>query len=77
APVIAITKSMDICQKILMHWGIVPVLSEDTKEKNINELARNVAVEKELVSTGDKILLVQGFQSDVTLSKPSVTILTI
>jgi len=77
APVIAITKNMDICQKILMHWGIIPVLSENTKEENINNLARNVAVEKKLVSDGDKILLVQGFQSDVTLSKPSVTILTI
>ena len=77
APVIAITKSIDICQKILMHWGVIPVLSEDTKEENINDLARNVAVEKGLVSDGDKILLVQGFQSDVTLNKPSVTILTI
>ena len=77
APVIAITKSIDICQKILMHWGIVPVLSEDTKKANINELARNVVLEKKLASKGDKILLVQGFQSDITLNKPSVTILTI
>ena len=77
APIIAITKSMDICQKILMHWGIVPVFSEDAKETDINNLARNVTVKKGLVSAGDKILLVQGFQNDVALSKPSVTILTI
>jgi len=77
APVIAITKSTDICQKILMYWGIVPVLSEDIKETSINELARKVTMEKGLVSEGDKILLVQGFQSDVALNKPSVTILTI
>ena len=60
-----------------MHWGIVPVFSEDAKETDINNLARNVTVKKGLVSAGDKILLVQGFQSDVALSKPSVTILTI
>jgi len=82
APVIAITKNMDICQKILMHWGVIPVLSEHTKEENTderisNDLARKVAMEKGLVSNGDKILLVQGFQSEITLSKPSVTILTI
>jgi len=77
APVIAITKSIGICQKILIHWGVVPIFSEDVKEENINDLARNVAIEKGLVSNGDKILLVQGFQSDATLSKPSVTILTI
>ena len=32
---------------------------------------------KQGIKDVDKILLVQGFQSDVTLSKPSVTILTI
>ena len=77
APIIVITKSADICQKILIHWGIVPVLSDETEKININELARKVVLEKELATTGHKILLVQGFQSEESLNKPSVTILTI
>ena len=44
---------------------------------NINELARKVVLEKELATAGHKILLVQGFQSEESLNKPSVTILTI
>ena len=39
APVIAITKTMDVCQKILMHWGIVPVLSNDIEKTNFSDLA--------------------------------------
>ena len=77
APIIVITKSADICQKILIHWGIVPVLSDETEKININELARKVVLEKELATAGHKILLVQGFQSEESLNKPSVTILTI
>ena len=77
APIIVITKSADICQKILIHWGIVPVLSDETEKININELARKVVLEKGLATAGHKILLVQGFQSEESLNKPSVTILTI
>jgi len=77
APVIAITKTMDVCQKILMHWGIVPVLSNDIEETNFSDLARNIVVEKKLALKGQKVLLVQGFQSDDVLNKPSVTVLTI
>ena len=77
APVIAITKTMDVCQKILMHWGIIPVLSNDIEETNFSDLARNIVVEKKLALKGQKVLLVQGFQSDDVHNKPSVTVLTI
>jgi pyruvate kinase len=77
APIIAITKTMDVCQKVLIYWGIVPVLSNDTEEINFSKLARNVVLEKELASIGEKVLLVQGFQSDNALNNPSVTVLTI
>ena len=152
APVIAITKTRDVCQKILMYWGVIPILSESTikvisqpkkpflknsardlywqrfqefNNKTIQELeisiaetppsqpksgklagktepisgwisffkkegllkiigekdpavvARNVVIEEKLATSGQKILLVQGFQSDPALNKPSVTVLTI
>ena len=152
APVIAITKTMDVCQKILMHWGVIPILYESKikvisqpkkpflknsardlywqrfqkfNNKTIQELeisiaetppsqpkssklagktepisgwisffkkegllkiigekdpavvARNVVIDEKLATSGQKILLVQGFQSDDALNKPSVTVLTI
>ena len=46
-------------------------------EKDPAVVARNVVIEEKLATSGQKILLVQGFQSDATLNKPSVTVLTI
>jgi|TARA_Y100000590_G_scaffold207754_1_gene235297 pyruvate kinase len=152
APIIAITKTINVCQRILMHWGVVPILSESKikilmkpkkaflknsardlywqrfqefdgktmlelemsitesvpsqpktgklagkteplsgwvnffkkeglikiiEEKDPAVVARNVVIKEKLASAGQKILLVQGFQSDDALNKPSVTVLTI
>ena len=47
------------------------------EEKDPAVVARNVVIKEKLASAGQKILLVQGFQSDDALNKPSVTVLTI
>ena len=77
APVIAITKTTNICQKIMMYWGIVPVLAENAEKVDFSDLARGIVLDKELAIEGQKVLLVQGFQSDDALNKPSVTVLTV
>jgi len=77
APVVAITGRPDICRKMAMLWGVIPVISENAGKVNPNELARKVVLDEGLALTGEKLLLIRGFHSDNTLNTPSVTILTI
>lgn len=77
APVVAITNRPDICRKMAMLWGVIPVLSENAGKSNPNVLARKIAVDEGLALVGGKILLVRGFHSDDALNTPSVTVITI
>ena len=77
APVVAITSRPDICRKIAMLWGVIPVLSENAGKSNPNVLARKVVLDEGLALVGEKILLVRGFHSDTALNTPSVTVITV
>ncbi len=77
APVVAITNRPDICRKMAMLWGVIPVLSENAGKSNPNVLARKVVLDEGLALVGEKILLIRGFHSDNALNTPSVTVITI
>lgn len=77
APVVAITNRPDICRKMAMLWGVIPVLSENAGKSNPNVLARKIVLDEGLALVGEKILLVRGFHSDNALNTPSVTVITI
>ena len=69
-------------KKILLAWKTYNTFKKEGLIKIIEEkdpavVARNVVIKEKLASAGQKILLVQGFQSDDALNKPSVTVLTI
>jgi pyruvate kinase len=73
APILAITSRPDVCRKISLLWGVIPVLDEETGSINPNELARRVAKEQGLADTGDYVLLIRGFHSDPDLNTPTIT----
>ncbi len=73
APILAITSSPDVCRKISLLWGVIPVLDEETGSINPNDLARRVAKEQGLADTGDFVLLIRGFHSDPDLNTPTIT----
>ena len=77
APVLVLTKIPEICRKLALLWGIVPILSEDIGETNPNILARDMAVNSGLAKKGQHILLVRGFHDDPSLNTPSITVLTV
>ena len=77
APVVAITNRLDICRKMAMLWSVIPIYSEDAGKVNPNELARKIALDEGLASSGEKVLLVRGFHGDNVLNTPSLTVLTI
>ncbi len=73
APILAVTNSETVCRRLALLWGVIPVLSEDAGHENPNVLARQIASQLELASSGEYILLVRGFHSDPMLNTPSVT----
>lgn len=77
APILAITARPEVCRKVALLWGVIPVLDEETGSINPNELARRVAQEYGLAKTGEYVLLVRGFHSDPDLNTPTITTITI
>ena len=77
APILAITSSAEVCRKMALLWGVIPVLDEQTGSINPNELARRVAQEQGLAEIGDYVLLIRGFHSDPELNTPTITTITI
>jgi pyruvate kinase len=77
APVIAISNQVSTCRKMALLWSIIPVLVEEKDMGDHNNLARKVARELKLASTGDTVLMVKGFHKDPELNCPSVTVVTV
>jgi pyruvate kinase len=77
APILAITSRPEVCRKIALLWGVIPVLDEETGSVNPNELARRVALGEGLAEAGEYVLLVRGFHSDPDLNTPTITTITI
>ena len=77
APVLVLTKNPEICRKLALLWGVVPIRSEDIGNANPNILARETAVKLGLAKKGQHILLVRGFHDDPALNTPSITVLTV
>jgi pyruvate kinase len=48
-PAAPITARPEVCRKIALLWGVIPVLDTETGSINPNELTRRVAMEKGLV----------------------------
>jgi pyruvate kinase len=77
APIIVLTGSQRAYNKLSLIWGVVPLFDEQAGKSNPNELARQVAIDLGLASTGQFILLVRGFNDNPDLNLPSVTVITI
>jgi len=77
APVVAISNQVSTCRKMAMMWSIIPVLATENDMGNHNDLTKKVAIELDLASPGDTVLLVKGFHKDPELNHPSVTVITV
>jgi len=77
APVVAISNQVSTCRKMAMMWSIIPVLATEDDMDDHNALAKKVAIELDLASPGDTVLMVKGFHRDPELNHPSVTVVTV
>ena len=77
APVIAMTNDPAVYRRIALLWGVIPILSEKVGTLNPNQLAKDVAKQLGLASTGQYVLLVRGFHSESELNTPTITALLV
>jgi pyruvate kinase len=61
-PVFALTTSVDVYHVLNLHWGIKPLLVEETPDsfEGLVELAESTLHERGLLAPGDKILVIGG-----------------
>lgn len=75
APVVVVSNRISVYRKMALIWGTIPVLAKDNDSTDHLELAKRIAIDLHLATTGDAVLLVRGFHPDPELSCPSVTVL--
>ncbi len=77
APVIAITSSPEVCNRLALMWSIIPVLIEQVGSTDPNQIAREVAKDLKLAKEGQYIISVRGFHGEPKLNAPTITVLAI
>jgi pyruvate kinase len=76
APVVAVSSDAGVCRRLNLLWGVVPITASATDLPR-PELARRVARELGLASTGDFLLVVSGFRGGSADNAPAITVLPV
>ena len=77
APIIAVSPDASACRRANLLWGTVPIQAEEAGLRDVNALARRLAVDLGLASPGQYILAVTGFTSSYPDESPTVTTLIV
>ncbi len=75
APCMGITTDEKVSRRINLHWGIVPVTTTAEACNNWQQLSEDIARTYHLLHTGNKVLLVSGFNDDPSLNEPVIKLL--
>jgi pyruvate kinase len=77
APVLARSSNPATCRRLMLCWGVVPVLGPDLPAGEFPAEARRLAVEVGLAREGDAILQMSDFAADPAENQPSVVVLRV
>lgn len=77
APVLARSSDERTVRRLMLSWGVVPMLGPDLPAGDFPAAARQLAREVGLASEGDAILQVSGFAADPAENQPSVVVLRV
>ncbi len=70
APLIGISSNQKICRRLALNWGIVPIYIEEQSTQNWQALCDQVSSMCKLATTGNRVLLVAGFNADPGMNQP-------
>jgi len=77
APVISVSTDERTARVMQLLWGVVPSTVSLEDCENPESLARRLAQEYGIATTGDRILRVSGFHLDGDLNIPAISVLTV
>lgn len=77
APVLAHSSDPRTVRRLMLSWGVVPLLGPDLAAGDFPGVARRVARDAGLASAGDVVLQVSGFAADPAENQPSVVVLRV
>jgi pyruvate kinase len=77
APVVAVSSDAGVCRRLNLLWGVVPISAAAAELAQPPELARRMARELGLASTGDFLLMVSGFRGGAADNAPAITVLPV
>ncbi len=77
APIVGICTDQKSSSIAGLLWGVIPVTVQPTEIDQTHILARRLALELDLASHGQNILVVQGFSDDPRQTAPSLTVVTV
>jgi pyruvate kinase len=77
SPLLGLSTSLHICQKLSLHWGVIPFLINKEASHNWKLLSQDVCKRCKLTKTGNSVLLVSGFSDDESLNEPVLKIINV
>jgi len=77
SPLLGASGSLNTCQKLAIHWGVIPFLMEKQKVRDWNILAQVISARCKLSRTGNRVLLVSGFNDIEELNEPVLKIIKV
>jgi len=77
APLIGVSSSEEVCRRLTLSWGVVPMYIKEKKTRNWQELCNKVAKNFGLNIMGNRVLLVSGFSDEAGLSEPTLKLIRI
>lgn len=77
SPLLGISVSGETCQKLAIHWGIIPYLMKEEKARDWRVLSQEICKRYKLTQTGNRVLLVSGFNDNELLNEPVLKIIKV
>ncbi|HHJ35090.1 MAG TPA: pyruvate kinase, partial [Gammaproteobacteria bacterium] len=77
SPLLGVSTRLPTCQKLSLHWGIIPFLIERGEVSDWGTLSQKVSKKCRLTKTGNRVLFVSGFNDDEKLNEPVLKIINV
>ena len=77
SPLLGVSENIGTCQKMSLHWGVIPFLAKHEKVRNWQELSEDICKQYKLTRSGHRVLLVSGFKDKEELNEPVLKIINV
>ena len=77
SPLLGVSGRQTTCQKLSLHWGIIPFHISKEEAYDWRQLSQDIGKRCKLTKTGNRVLLVSGFNDDESLNEPVMKIIKI